>query len=81
MAAPKRPTHVVVHPKLCLSVEVPDGKGGYKRVMQRVPKDTQLTIDKDDLPGYERLITTGKIASLSDVPTLDLSKSQEPEKG
>lgn len=64
MAAPKRATHVVVHPKLCLAVE---GK------VQRVPKGTQLTIDKENLSQYKNLIATGKIKDLSEVKTIAMS--------
>lgn len=68
MAAPKKPTHEVVHPKLRMAV------GGK---LQRVPKGTQLALSEIQA---KSLLKQGKIVCLKEKKTLDLDKAKATAK-
>lgn len=61
MAAPKRPTHVVIHPSLYLRV---NGQ------IQQMEKGAHLTLDGKTA---ERLVAKGFVASIKDAPQVDLT--------
>lgn len=71
MAAPKRPTHEVVHPKLYMAV------GG---VLQHVEKGTPLVLSPEQVKSLGK-----KVKVLGEKETVDLTekvsdKSDKPEK-
>jgi len=71
MAAPKRDTHEVVHPKLYMAV---------KGVLQHVEKGTPLILNKDQAKSLG-----GKVKKLGEKKAIDFTekeskKSDKPEK-
>ena len=68
MAAPKKATHEVVHPKLQMAV------GG---VLQRVPVGTQLALSDAQA---KSLLRQGKIVCLKEKKTIDLNAAKAVEK-
>jgi len=66
MAAPKRPTHVVVHGRLYLAVK---GK------LEHIKKGTQLTLTEKQAEGLGK-----RARSLKDDATLDLEPVEDASK-
>lgn len=67
MAAPKRPTHEVVHPKLYMAV---------KGVLQHMPKGTPLVLSKDQVESLGK-----KVKVLGEEETIDLTEKASDKPG
>ena len=65
MAAPKRATHIVVHPKLFMAV------GGK---LQHVPKGTEIALAADHA---KRLIAKGRVLAIGEQKAVDLTPDKE----
>jgi len=65
MPAPKKATHVVLHPKQYLAVA---GK------LQHIPVGTELTMDEKAASG---LVTRGRLGKLGGKKTVDLTPDKE----
>ncbi len=67
MAAPKKATHVVVHPKFYLSV------GGR---LKRVPKGTEVALSAKQ---GERYVERGRVLAIGEQKAVDLTPDDKAE--